>query len=103
MNQPNPVRVIRAGSDEARLAADAGCYVYVGRPSKWGNRFRIGPRRTREAAIALFQEWWEAPEQEVLRAAALEEIPPGILLGCYCAPRPCHGDVIADFLNRARA
>lgn len=24
----------------------------------------------------------------------------GKTLGCFCSPRPCHGDVIAEYLNR---
>jgi len=23
----------------------------------------------------------------------------GLKLGCFCKPRPCHGDIIADYLN----
>lgn len=26
----------------------------------------------------------------------------GKVLGCFCHPNPCHGDVIAAFLNRSR-
>lgn len=95
--------VIRAGSTEAGDAHRAGTYVYIGRPSKWGNPFAIGSRHaghqiTRAYAITLFRQYWEAPEQEPLRAAALVELRDKVL-GCYCSPRPCHGDVIADFVN----
>lgn len=76
--------------------------VYIGRGSLWGNPFRLGEREgefTREQAINLFRKRFE---EELLRepathlkALALR----GHRLGCYCKPLPCHGDVIADYLN----
>jgi hypothetical protein len=65
--------------------------VYIGRPSKWGNPFAIGRDGTREQVIARYERWLlEQPEL----LAALPELA-GKTLGCWCAPRACHGDVLA--------
>lgn len=69
--------------------------VYIGRPSKWGNPFTIGPDVTREQAIELYEEWIE--EQPHL-LASLGELR-GKTLGCYCHPLPCHGDVLAELAD----
>lgn len=65
--------------------------VYVGRPSKWGNPFSISENRTREQAIQAFEEWI------VTQADLMASLPElrGKVLGCWCAPRACHGDVLA--------
>jgi hypothetical protein len=69
--------------------------VYIGRPSKWGNPFVIGRDGTREDVIAKYEAWLlEQPEL----LAALPELA-GKTLGCWCAPRACHGDVLARLAN----
>jgi hypothetical protein len=81
-----------------------GRYVYCGRPSKWGNPFRLRDRSEAERAkvIQQFRAYWYAPEQVHLRLAALKEIPTNAALGCFCAPLPCHCDVIAEYINAER-
>lgn len=76
--------------------------VYIGRGSMWGNPFRIGPDGDRANVIALYREWlWEQlcsgriTRQQLL---ALD----GKRLGCYCAPLPCHGDVLVKAVEWAR-
>lgn len=70
--------------------------VYIGRGSKWGNPFRIGPNYTRAQVIAVYRLWLETQPQLL---AALPELT-GKTLGCYCAPLPCHGDVLLEMANR---
>ncbi len=65
--------------------------VYIGRPGKWGNPFVIGRDGTREHVIASYERWLK--DQPRLMAA-LPELR-GKVLGCWCAPLPCHGDVLA--------
>lgn len=66
--------------------------VYIGRPGPWGNPFKIGPRCTRDEAIARFESWVRGQPELVARVR--RELR-GKVLGCWCAPRPCHGDVLA--------
>ncbi len=72
------------------------CTVYIGRPSKWGNPFKVGGR-TRDQAISQYREWIEE-QPELL--AALPELE-GEILGCYCKPLACHGDVLVELVQDA--
>jgi len=67
--------------------------VYIGRPSKWGNPFRIGPDGTRDQVIAKYKRYASR-----FTEADLKELK-GKRLGCFCHPLPCHGDVLAELAN----
>lgn len=70
--------------------------VYIGRPTKWGNPFKIGRDGTREQVIEKYRAWLlQQPEL----MAALPELR-GKVLGCWCHPQACHGDVLAELANR---
>lgn len=86
-------------------APDAGCTVvnkrsgapydvYVGRPSEWGNPYHIGPDGSREDVIAKYRAYILAPAQSALLARVPELT--GKRLACWCAPLPCHGDILAE-------
>lgn len=64
--------------------------VYIGRPSKWGNPFVIGRHGDRAAVIAKYEAWIRSQPRLM---AALPELR-GKVLGCWCTPQPCHGDVL---------
>lgn len=70
--------------------------IYIGRPSKWGNPFRLGADGDRAAVIAKYRTWLLT--QPVLMAA-LPELA-GKTLGCWCKPASCHGDVLAELAPR---
>ena len=70
-------------------------HVYIGRPSKWGNPFVIERDGDRAQVIALYERW--LLENEALMAA-LGELR-GLVLGCWCAPYACHGDVLVRLAN----
>lgn len=65
--------------------------VYIGRPSKWGNPFVIGIDGTRQEVIAKYEAWLKTQTELMV---ALPELH-GKVLGCWCAPQACHGDVLA--------
>lgn len=76
--------------------------VYIGRPSKWGNpfshkdgtlaKFKVG---SRDEAVEAYARWIQT-QPELL--AALPELR-GQVLGCWCAPQRCHGDVLSELAN----
>lgn len=72
--------------------------VYIGRPSKWGNPFEIGPDGTREQVIAKYRTWIQT-QPELM--SALHELQ-GKRLGCWCHPKACHGDVLDELANKDR-
>jgi hypothetical protein len=67
--------------------------VYVDRPSPFGNPFVIGRDGDRTAVILRYRTWLLA--QPALVERVRRELA-GKMLGCWCAPLPCHGDVLAD-------
>lgn len=73
--------------------------VYIGRPSIWGNPWSSKPSviaryhvATRLEAIEAFEKWLRSNPQ--IMSKAKHELR-GKVLGCFCVPRPCHGDVLA--------
>lgn len=66
--------------------------VYIGRPSKWGNPYEIGKDGTRTEVIEKYREYCR---RENLPVDELR----GKTLGCWCAPHPCHGDVLMELAN----
>ena len=87
--------------------------VYIGRPSKWGNPFAIGRDGTREEVIEKYRKFIMREEAIQGMVAAWEigmsMIPPtieeiqkelkGKILGCWCSPHECHGEVLAEIAN----
>ena len=86
-------KVLNKKTANAKEAASA---IYVGRPTKWGNPYTLGEHRTREQAIAYY-------EQYVLRRPKfVDEIRTelrGKDLLCFCSPLPCHADVLLRIAN----
>ena len=69
--------------------------VLIDRRTRWGNPYRLGADGDREQVIARYRTdlWRRIRAGEV----ALEELAglDGCWLACWCAPLPCHGDVLA--------
>lgn len=70
--------------------------VYIGRPSKWGNPYRVGRHGSHQEVVDLYRRFLYSKPQ--LMAEARAELA-GKVLGCYCVPNPCHGDVLAEVAN----
>lgn len=69
--------------------------IYIGRPSKWGNPFILGDHELRGQTLGRYRGW--VLQQDHLMSA-LPELD-GMVLGCWCAPKPCHGDILGDLLK----
>lgn len=70
--------------------------VYIGRPSKWGNPFVIGKDGDRDEVCEKYREYILSRPHMV--EAAKSELK-GMTLGCFCAPKRCHGDILAEIAN----
>lgn len=74
-------------------------FLYIGRPSKWGNpfthlenslaEFKVS---NREEAIKKYEEWITKGDGKHL-LDDLHELK-GLTLGCWCYPKSCHGDIL---------
>ncbi len=75
--------------------------VYIGRGSPWGNPFPIDHALDvgREDVIERYRTYFY--EEIVNDPEKRKQILGlrGMRLGCHCKPLPCHGDVIAEYLN----
>lgn len=78
--------------------------VLIDRTTKWGNPFSHlrGQRTlakflvaTRSEAIRRYEDW--VRDQPGLMAA-LPELR-GKVLGCWCEPSPCHGEILVRLAN----
>ena len=72
--------------------------IYIGRPSKWGNPFTIGEDGTREEVIKKYRDWITTQPDLLLALPELKDK----ILGCWCAPKSCHGDVLVDLIRNNR-
>lgn len=70
--------------------------VRIDRRSDWGNPYRIGPDGDRAQVIEAYRRWISARADLLAR---LEELA-GMRLACWCAPRACHGDVLAELVGQ---
>ena len=69
--------------------------TYIGRGSKWGNPFQIGPDGNRDTVCDKFDEWIR--KQEYLLKDLHELL--NKTLGCFCRPNKCHGITLLDLLE----
>jgi hypothetical protein len=77
--------------------------VYVGRPSIWGNPFKVGKKQgeySLEEALFLYRKWLS----EIIKEHPDFLTPlKGKDLVCFCKlDSPCHADVIIEFLEGAQ-
>lgn len=73
--------------------------VYIARPSKWGNPFLLSNPKDdeeRKKVISQYREW-VVTQPELM--SSLHELK-GKTLGCWCSPKPCHGDVLIELAGK---
>ena len=69
--------------------------IYIGRPSKWGNPFKIGRDGNRKEVIEKYRNYI-LMDNELMES--LHELK-GKVLGCWCHPKLCHGDVLSELIE----
>ena len=63
--------------------------------SPFGNPFRLGIDGDRDEVISRYRAWMKMQPDLLARLPELR----GKRLGCWCAPKPCHGDVLVELVN----
>lgn len=81
-------------------STNLGAYRYIGRPGPFGNPFIIGKHGTRDEVIAMYEGW--ARQQPAL-LEKIKALPEDAVLGCWCAPKSCHGSVIIKLWKELNA
>jgi len=83
--------------------------IYIGRPSKWGNpfthltdsshaKYKVNSRKE---AIKKYEEWITKGEGRYL-LKDLHELE-GKILGCWCKPKSCHGDILIKLIEKNKS
>jgi hypothetical protein len=100
----------KQGFDNFKEWAAQPGHVYIGRNmtqyipgavgSKWGNPFTHGSGMTLEERIESYEAMVRASPELM---ASLGELEGAAQLGCWCAPNPCHGNVLVRLLSERRA
>jgi len=107
-----PVRVQRKRSKGWRMPENT---VNVGRPSVWGNPFKV-EGNNRLKAVRKFRQFMKMPQSKIaeqfginamtliaLRIELIKRLPElkGKNLACWCPlDQPCHADVLLEMANR---
>ena len=72
---------------------------YVGRPTKWGNPYRVGPDGTAADCVKKYRDkiagnLWSFPTKKDIQLLR------GLNLACWCGlDQPCHADVLLEIAN----
>ena len=77
--------------------------IYIGRGSIWGNPYThlAGPTQakfsvpSREIAIEKYREYLMARPDLLAKIPELKDK----VLGCYCKPAACHGDILVELAD----
>lgn len=75
--------------------------VYIGRPARgipgsiWGNPFQIGKHGTRDEVIEKYREYVLSKPELLGQLESLR----GKVLGCWCSPQACHGEILIELLQ----
>ena len=69
--------------------------VYIGRGSKWGNKYVIGRDGNREEVVDKYEK--DIRQNEHLLSLLYEL--KNKRLGCFCKPLSCHGDVLVKLIG----
>jgi hypothetical protein len=99
--QPRVVRLCKKNGEIVQ-----SCDVYIGRQcymggwklpkSKWANPFSI--KDCNGSAKIAVEKYRKYIQEQPTLMAALGELE-GKVLGCWCKPQPCHGDVLVSLVQ----
>lgn len=87
-------RVVHVGKDPYDVYTGRAVHRKGLPQSKWANPFPLA-MGSREAVIAAYRNW-------IQRSPLIDQVGElsGKVLACWCAPKACHGDVLAELANK---
>jgi hypothetical protein len=91
---------LRKGADEALIAwaRETDRLVQIDRTTDWGNPFEMPEDGERAEVVGKFEKFYFPHKGGLLMCVSDLA---GKVLGCWCYPEQCHGDVIAAVANEA--
>jgi hypothetical protein len=77
-------------------AKDGGLFTRIDRASEWGNPFEVGKDGNREAVVENYDLYYLPHKPSLLKKLPSLK---GKALGCWCAPKSCHGNVLVKAVH----
>lgn len=107
MDEPRPASPKRVQMRRSAGWRKPAGVVYVGRPTQWGNPFRVGGRAhgalDPATAVARYRAALLSGDLRSKNGEALIDQLPALRgqdLGCWCdLDKPCHADVLLELAN----
>ena len=78
--------------------------VYIGRPARgiagsiWANPYVIGKDGTRDEVIEKYRRYVLGKPELLAQLESLR----GKVLGCWCSPQKCHGEILIELLGEGQ-
>ena len=101
----NSAQKITIGRARRGLGSLLPSQVYVGRPSPLGNPYVLGRDGNRKEVITQYRGWlWaqlqspSSPQERELKRLLAQAQSGELELPCWCAPLPCHAEVVRSAL-----
>ena len=90
-------------SNAVENAKRQGVFIRIDRATKFGNPFSHKTAgtlakyyvETREEAVASYRDWVQSQPELMANLYELKDK----VLGCWCKPLACHGDVLAELAD----
>lgn len=114
LTPPTPPTTVHCCTKQKLFELDPDHEVYVGRPSKWGNPFKLRRPADRKLVVQLYEDWVLGKiTKPVLAKRGVKQVKPsftvddirrelkGKRLYCWCHPKACHADVLARLADSA--
>ena len=78
--------------------------VYIGRAGKgqsgyFGNPFPLLDKANRGSTLEKYKAYFDKRIETDIEFKEKIQSLKGKRLGCFCKPHPCHGDIIAEYLE----
>jgi hypothetical protein len=92
----NKTKVVHVSRSHYDVYIGRGADPKTGEVGKWGNPFFIGRDGTRKEVIQKYKEWIVNQPELMNSISELK----GKRLGCWCGNKLCHGDVLAELVDK---
>ena len=93
------VNIVNLKSVDVRKWQKVPGHIYIGRKTKriqasiWCNHFKISDGCSRAEVIKLFEQYLTENVELLNLVGNLKDK----ILGCWCSPLPCHGEILHRF------
>lgn len=88
---------LKSNDDHIYIGRDQTRFIKGATGSKWANPFPV-KKYGRDRCLELYRDYIKSNPELMNSLGELE----GKILGCWCAPEPCHGDILIELLEERK-